>query len=199
LRHWDRCQLGELIGFLPQEVELFTGTLHENISRMRPASESEVLAAAKLAHVHRLIQNLPNGYETAIGDGGVRLSGGQRQRVGLARAVFGMPRLIVLDEPNSNLDQSGESSLAETLRDLKQLGCTVIVVGHRPSTLSEADKLLVLQDGYVSIFGERDEVMKAWREASADDGGADILALHRSAGQGGSANSSETMIGTDAV
>jgi ATP-binding cassette subfamily C protein/ATP-binding cassette subfamily C exporter for protease/lipase/ATP-binding cassette subfamily C protein EexD len=198
LRHWDRQQLGELIGFLPQEVELFTGALHENISRMRPASQSEVLEAAKLAHVHRLIQSLPNGYETAIGDGGVRLSGGQRQRVGLARAVFGNPRVLVLDEPNSNLDQSGESSLAETLRDLKQLGCTVIVVGHRPSTLSEADKLLVLQDGYVSMFGERDQVMKAWREASADDGGADILALRRSSSQGAS-NSIDTLSGTDAL
>src|SRR5690606_22199963 len=104
-------------------------------------------------------------------------------RVGLARAVFGMPRLVVLDEPNSNLDQSGEASLAETLKDLKCLGCTVIVVGHRPSTLSEADKLLVLHDGCVSIFGDRDDVMRAWREASAGFGGADILPMHRGSGQ----------------
>jgi ATP-binding cassette subfamily C protein/ATP-binding cassette subfamily C exporter for protease/lipase/ATP-binding cassette subfamily C protein EexD len=180
LRHWDRSQLGQLVGFLPQDVELFSGTLRENIARMRPAADDEVVAAAKLGHVHSLIQRLPLGYDTPIGDGGVRLSGGQRQRVGLARAVFGMPQLVILDEPNSNLDQAGESSLAETLKALKQRGCTVIVVGHRPSTLSEADKLLVVQDGCVTMFGDRDDVMNAWSETSAGSGGADILALHRS-------------------
>jgi ATP-binding cassette subfamily C protein/ATP-binding cassette subfamily C exporter for protease/lipase/ATP-binding cassette subfamily C protein EexD len=180
LRHWDRSQLGQLVGFLPQEVELFSGTLGENIARMRSAADEEVLAAAKLAHVHSLIQRLPLGYDTTIGEGGVRLSGGQRQRVGLARAVFGTPRLVVLDEPNSNLDQAGESSLAETLKALKQRGCTVIVVGHRPSTLSEADKLLVVQDGSVTMFGDRDDVMNAWSEASAGSDSADVLALHRS-------------------
>jgi ATP-binding cassette subfamily C protein/ATP-binding cassette subfamily C exporter for protease/lipase/ATP-binding cassette subfamily C protein EexD len=183
MRHWDRQQLGELIGFLPQEVELFTGTLRENISRMRPASADEVVQAATIAHVHPLIQRLPVGYDTPIGDGGVRLSGGQRQRVGLARAVFGKPRVIVLDEPNANLDQAGESSLAEALKDLKQRGCTIIVVGHRPSTLSQADKILVLQDGEVTMFGPRDEIMEAWSEASAAKGGNDTLPMRRATPQ----------------
>jgi PrtD family type I secretion system ABC transporter len=196
LRSWDRTQLGEQVGFLPQEVELFTGTLRENISRMRQAPDEDAVLAAKRAHVHPLIQRLPNGYDTLIGDGGVRLSGGQRQRVGLARAVFGAPRLVVLDEPNSNLDQSGEASLAETLKDLKCLGCTVIVVGHRPSTLSEADKLLVLHDGCVSIFGDRDDVMRAWREASAGFGGADILPMHRGSGQAGGGHAGEASFET---
>jgi PrtD family type I secretion system ABC transporter len=183
LRHWDRLQLGELVGFLPQEVELFSGTIRENIARMGEARDDEVFAAAELAHVHALIQRLPHGYDTEIGDGGVRLSGGQRQRIGLARAVFRTPRLVVLDEPNSNLDQAGESSLAKTLRDLKARGSTVIVVGHRPSTLSEADKILVMQDGSAVMFGDRDDVLEAWSKASAGFGSTDILALHRASAQ----------------
>lgn len=179
LRHWDSQQLGRLIGYLPQDVELFPGTLHENISRMRPARDGEVVGAAKLAHVHAMIQRLPMSYETIIGNGGVRLSGGQRQRVGLARAVFGRPFLVVLDEPNANLDQAGEAALAEALRGLKAIGCAVVVVGHRPSTLAQADKLLVLQDGCVSLFGPRDEVLKAWSEASANEGGSDTVPLRR--------------------
>lgn len=181
LHHWDRTQLGRLIGYLPQEVELFPGTVHENISRMRPARDEEVLEAAKLAHVHSMVQQLPMSYETVIGTGGVRLSGGQRQRVGLARAIFGDPHLVVLDEPNANLDQAGEAALAQALKNLKGRQCAVVVVGHRPSTLAQADKLLVLQDGSVALFGPRDEVLKAWSEAAANEGGADTVPLRRAA------------------
>jgi PrtD family type I secretion system ABC transporter len=199
MRHWDRQQLGELVGFLPQEVELFSGSLRDNISRMRPASDEEIVAAASLAHVHSLIQRLPIGYETLIGEGGVRLSGGQRQRVGLARAVFGMPRLVVLDEPNANLDQAGESSLAEALKDLKRRGCTIIVVGHRPSTLSQADKLLVLQDGHVTMFGDRDEIMEAWTEASTGKAANDAVPLRRSSSPGNGAMAIERSLETGAA
>lgn len=179
LQHWDGQQLGGLIGYLPQEVELFPGTLHENISRMAPAEDAEVIRAAKLAHVHDLIQHLPMSYVTVVGNGGVRLSGGQRQRVGLARAVFGRPCFIVLDEPNANLDQAGEIALARTLSELKARGCAVVVVGHRPSTIAQADKLLVLRDGRVAMFGGRDEVLEALSEASAHDGGSDTVPLRR--------------------
>jgi PrtD family type I secretion system ABC transporter len=179
LQHWDGRQLGSLVGYLPQDVELFPGTLHENISRMAPASDEEVIHAAKLAHVHDLIQKFSMGYGTIVGNGGTRLSGGQRQRVGLARAVFGNPYLIVLDEPNANLDQAGEVALARTLAELKQRGCAVVVVGHRPSTIAQADKLLVLRDGTVAMFGRRDEILEALSEASANDGGTDTLPLRR--------------------
>jgi ATP-binding cassette subfamily C protein/ATP-binding cassette subfamily C exporter for protease/lipase/ATP-binding cassette subfamily C protein EexD len=129
-----------------------------------------------LAHAHQMIQLLPQGYDTRIGDGGIRLSGGQRQRIGLARAVFGGPRLIVLDEPNANLDQAGEAALADALRDLKAGGAALVIVGHRPSTLTQADKVLVLKDGCVAMFGARDEVLKALSEPSAPRGhGGEIV------------------------
>jgi PrtD family type I secretion system ABC transporter len=179
LHHWNREQLGRSLGYLPQDVELFPGTVHENIARMGAALDMHVVAAAKLARVHDLVQRLPEGYETVVGWGGVRLSGGQRQRVGLARAVFGSPYLVVLDEPNANLDQAGEAGLAEALKELKAKGVAVVVVGHRPSTLAQADKLLVLQDGRVAHFGNRDDVMKAWSETAASEGGSDTVPLHR--------------------
>jgi ATP-binding cassette subfamily C protein/ATP-binding cassette subfamily C exporter for protease/lipase/ATP-binding cassette subfamily C protein EexD len=179
LHHWDRNQLGRALGYLPQEVELFPGTVRENIARMAVAPDKQVLAAAERAQVHDLIQRLPHGYDTVVGWGGVRLSGGQRQRVGLARAVFGRPCLVVLDEPNANLDQTGEIGLAEALKDLKRTGTAVVVVGHRPSTLAQADKLLVLQDGRVAHFGRRDDVMKAWSETAASEGGDDTVPIHR--------------------
>ena len=179
LQHWRRDQLGRSQGFLPQDVELFPGTVHENIARMGLASDDAVLDAAVRSHAHPMIQKLPQSYETYIGDGGVRLSGGQRQRVGLARALFGGPCLVVLDEPNANLDQAGEAALAEALKDMKQRGCTLVIVGHRPSTLAQADKILVLKDGAVAMFGNRDEVLDAWSEAAASKGGLDTLPLRR--------------------
>lgn len=170
IHHWDPVQIGRDIGFLPQDVEVFAGTVRENIARMQDASDDEVLQAAILAHAHQMIQNLPQGYDTRIGDGGVRLSGGQRQRIGLARAVFGGPHLVVLDEPNSNLDQAGEAALAEAIRDLKGCGAALVIVGHRSSTLTQADKVLVLKDGCVAMFGARDEVLRKLSEQSASRG-----------------------------
>jgi ATP-binding cassette, subfamily C, type I secretion system permease/ATPase len=168
IHHWDGQQIGRHIGFLPQDVELFTGTVRDNIARMQRADDASVLKAAKCAYAHEMIQHLPQGYDTRIGDGGVRLSGGQRQRVGLARAVFGNPRFIVLDEPNANLDQTGEAALAEAIENLKRSGVALIVVGHRPSTLSVADKVLFLKEGHVVMFGERDQVLEELKARVAE-------------------------------
>jgi ATP-binding cassette subfamily C protein/ATP-binding cassette subfamily C exporter for protease/lipase/ATP-binding cassette subfamily C protein EexD len=170
LGHWNADDLGTHIGFLPQDVELFAGTIRENIARMGDATDEQVIEAARLAHAHEMIQKLPDGYDTQIGDGGVRLSGGQRQRIGLARAIFGDPRLIVLDEPNANLDQIGESALAAAVNELKERAGAIIIVGHRPSTLAQADKILLLKEGRVEIFGPRDEVLQRLRKASGKDG-----------------------------
>jgi PrtD family type I secretion system ABC transporter len=167
LRHWDPEQLGKHIGYLPQDVELFMGSVRDNIARMGVGSDEYVVRAALLAHAHDMIQRLPQGYETPIGDGGSRLSGGQRQRIGLARAVFGSPKVIVLDEPNANLDQTGEMALAAAVRQLKELGASLLIVGHRPSTLAQADKILFLKEGRVQIFGPRDEVLGKLRRAIA--------------------------------
>jgi PrtD family type I secretion system ABC transporter len=166
IHHWDPAQVGHHIGFLPQDVELFAGTVHENIARMKRAADEDVVQAAMLAHAHQMIQHLPGGYDTEIGGRGVRLSGGQRQRIGLARAVFGSPRLIVLDEPNANLDQAGEAALAEALFNLKRRGAALIIVGHRSSTLAQADKILVLKEGCVAMFGARDEVLQTLTNTS---------------------------------
>lgn len=160
VRNWDPLQLGRSVGFLPQEVELFDGSVSENISRMGYATDYDVLKASMAANAHDVIQRLPQGYDTLIGNANVRLSGGQRQRIGLARAVFGSPRLIVLDEPNANLDQVGEFALADAIASLKQQGCVLIIVGHRPSTLAQADKILVIKDGTSAMFGPRDEILR---------------------------------------
>jgi ATP-binding cassette subfamily C protein/ATP-binding cassette subfamily C exporter for protease/lipase/ATP-binding cassette subfamily C protein EexD len=170
VRHWDVQQLGQSVGYLPQDVELFEGTIRDNIARMGPATDEEVIAAAVTANAHHLIQQLPQGYDTEIGDGGVRLSGGQRQRIGLARAVFGNPNIIVLDEPNANLDQAGEQALADAIANLKQEGRLLIIVGHRPSTLAQADKVLVVKDGFSAMFGPRDEVLRVLTEGSQTGG-----------------------------
>jgi ATP-binding cassette subfamily C protein/ATP-binding cassette subfamily C exporter for protease/lipase/ATP-binding cassette subfamily C protein EexD len=166
IQHWDPQDLGPHIGYLPQNVELFDGTVKENIARMTITDDSEVIAAAKLAHAHMMIQEMPDGYDTVIGESGPILSGGQRQRIGLARALFGNPKYVVLDEPNANLDQAGETALAAAIRELKARDTTIIVVGHRPSTLSEATKILLMRDGRVQMFGERDAVMAKMRDAT---------------------------------
>ena len=165
--NWDRLQLGRHIGFLPQDVELFAGTVRENIARMTDSSDEDVVEAAMLAHAHEIIQRLPHGYDTQIGERGAKLSGGQRQRIGLARAIFGNPRVMVLDEPNANLDQAGEAALAAALGELKARGAAILVVGHRPSTLARADRILLLKEGRVELFGPRDEVFQKLREASS--------------------------------
>ncbi len=163
IRNWDSGQLGRHIGYLPQEVELFTGTIGENIARMAKMDEKRVFEAASLANAHELIQYLPDGYDTVVGEGGLRLSGGQRQRIGLARAVYGEPRLIVLDEPNANLDQVGEQALSDAIEKMKGLGSTLVIVGHRPSTLERADRIILVQGGTISLSGPRDEVMEKLR------------------------------------
>ncbi len=157
---WDQEKLGEYIGYLPQDVELFGGSVAENIARLGEIDSERVVEAAMLAGAHELILRLPNGYETQIGSAGSALSGGQRQRVGLARALYGSPVLLVLDEPSSNLDDEGESALLHAIAQMKQRGVTVVIVSHKPSTLASLDKILVLKDGQMAIFGPRDEVFK---------------------------------------
>jgi ATP-binding cassette subfamily C protein len=157
---WPRESLGQHLGYLPQDIELFADTVAANISRFRSGDDdSEVIEAAKLAGVHEAILHLPQGYETNVGDGGAVLSGGIRQRVGLARAVYGNPSLVVLDEPSSNLDSDGDSSLLACISELKLRGATVVVISHRPNTLGVVDKLLVLKDGTAELFGPRNEVI----------------------------------------
>jgi ABC-type protease/lipase transport system fused ATPase/permease subunit len=156
---WPRQDIGRHIGYLPQDVELFDGTIRDNIARLGEAEPSEIVAAARMAYCHEMVLRLDQGYETPIGEQGVRLSGGQRQRIALARALFGSPRLVVLDEPNANLDGDGEVALNRAISALKKTGAAVIVIGHRPSLLQEVDKVLLLVDGQVEKFGPRAEVI----------------------------------------
>ncbi|MGE7417331.1 type I secretion system permease/ATPase [Methylobacterium tarhaniae] len=159
LQHWDTDVLGQHLGYLPQSVELLSGTIAQNIARFGPVDDAAVLAAAQLAGVHEVIQQLPLGYNTDVGEGGSALSGGQRQRIGLARAIYGDPALVVLDEPNSNLDAVGEVALAGVLQALKERGTTCVLITHKANVLTLADHILVLKDGTVSKFGTRDEVL----------------------------------------
>jgi PrtD family type I secretion system ABC transporter len=156
---WNRDLLGRYIGYLPQDIELFDDTVAANISRFRTESDAEVIEAARLAGVHEMILRLPSGYETQIGDNSAVLSGGYRQRIGLARAVFGNPSLVVLDEPSSNLDTDGDIALLACLTDLKRRGAAVVIISHRTNTLGVVDRLLVLKDGAAEISGPRDEVI----------------------------------------
>jgi PrtD family type I secretion system ABC transporter len=158
---WDPDELGRHIGYLPQTVELFPGTIAENIARMREVDDAAVIEAAMLADVHEMILRLPDGYDTDVGVHGHRLSGGQKQRIALARALFGDPALIVLDEPNANLDGAGEHALHTALVELKNRRRTILIVAHQPSALRTADKLLVLKEGRVAAFGERDRMLRA--------------------------------------
>lgn len=156
---WDRSHLSTYLGYLPQAVELFPGTVGENIARLATDGRDGVVAAAQRAHCHEMILRLPKGYDTEVGEGGGLLSPGQRQRIALARALYGESRLVILDEPNSNLDGEGEEALARALAGLKESGATVCIISHRPSLLGTADKLLVLNGGRVDMFGPRAEVM----------------------------------------
>ena len=158
---WDRTELGPYIGYLPQDIELFDGSISENICRFGDVDPDKVVEAAKTAGVHDLILHLPQGYDTVIGGSGGILSGGQRQRIGLARAIYGSPKYLVLDEPNSNLDDQGERELVEAIRRIKSEGATVIIITHRTMVLQCVDKILVMRDGAASHFGPRDQVLAA--------------------------------------
>jgi PrtD family type I secretion system ABC transporter len=153
---WPRAELGRHVGYLPQDVELFPGTVAQNIARLGEPDDTEVIRAAKRAQVHELVLRLPKGYDTEVA---TALSPGQRQRIGLARALYGNPRLVVLDEPNANLDGEGEQALLRALAELKAEGVTVVIIAHRPSLLSGVDKLLVLREGVIEAFGPREEIM----------------------------------------
>ncbi|MEM6903317.1 MAG: type I secretion system permease/ATPase, partial [Pseudomonadota bacterium] len=157
--HWNRRDFGQHMGYLPQDIELFAGTIRENIARMGEATDEQVIDAAVKANAHDLILRLPEGYDSKIGPGGLGLSGGQRQRIGLARALFGNPKLLILDEPNSNLDSEGEAALMDALKSARDQGVTIVIIAHRPSVLAFVDKMLVLRDGMVEMFGDRNEVM----------------------------------------
>ena len=164
---WDRIELGPHVGYLPQDIELFDGTIAENIARFREASSDDVVAAAQLAGVHELILRLPQGYDTKIGSTGGALSGGQRQRIALARAVFGSPKYLILDEPNSNLDDQGEKELVLALNRIKSSGCTTLVITHRTMILQCVDKMLVLKDGQRAAFGAKNDVLAALTKQQA--------------------------------
>ncbi|VVN65365.1 Type I secretion system ATP-binding protein PrsD [Pseudomonas fluorescens] len=161
IHRWNRDDLGPYIGYLPQDIELFSGSIAQNIARFREADAHKVVEAAQQAGVHELILRLPQGYDTVLGEDGSGLSGGQKQRVALARALYGQPSLVVLDEPNSNLDTVGEAALAGAIAQMKAQGTSVILVTHRSCALAQADKLLVLNDGRLQAFGPSQEVLKA--------------------------------------
>jgi ATP-binding cassette subfamily C protein EexD len=156
---WDKRQLGPHLGYLPQDIELFEGSISDNIARFAKVDPEQVVLAARIAGVHEMILQLPDGYDTVIGSDGVNLSGGQRQRIGLARAVYGSPRLIVLDEPNSNLDEVGERALSVALQKIKETGATVFIISHRPNILSRLDRIMVLNAGTLTMYGARDQVI----------------------------------------
>ncbi|MET0859269.1 MAG: type I secretion system permease/ATPase, partial [Telluria sp.] len=162
--HWNKAELGPNIGYLPQDIELFSGTVSENIARFGDLDPEKVVQAAKRAGVHDMILHFSNGYDTRLGDGGAGLSGGQKQRIGLARAMYGDPSVIVLDEPNSNLDDGGEAALVQAITDLRSRGKTIIMITHRTNAIGVTTKLLLLRDGEVQMFGPTDKVLAALKE-----------------------------------
>lgn len=182
---WERGSFGAQVGYLPQNTVLLDGTVRENIARFADADPAEVIAAAKQADVHDLIGRLPQGYETKVGETGFSLSGGQRQRIALARALFGAPRLLILDEPNAHVDGTGEQALMQAIRAAKKAGTTVVVVAHRMAVMAVVDRILVLRDGAVDQWGSRDAVMRTLvaRAAPAPGGDAKVARLPLPRGQ----------------
>jgi ATP-binding cassette, subfamily C, bacterial exporter for protease/lipase len=163
---WNKAELGPHIGYLPQDIELFGGTVSENIARFGTIDPDQVVLAAKRAGVHDMILHMANGYDTKLGDGGIGLSGGQRQRLGLARALYGDPTVIVLDEPNSNLDDVGEQALLQAINDLRQRGKTIVLITHRTNVIGATNKLLLLRDGVAAAFGPTRDVLAALNDAN---------------------------------
>ena len=163
---WNKAELGPWLGYLPQDVELFEGSIAENIARFAEVDSNAVIRAARSSGVHDMILRFPQGYDTRLAADGTPLSGGQKQRIALARALYGEPNLVVLDEPNANLDDVGEKALVDALAELKARGATVILISHRPNVLCAVDKILMLRDGAVHMLGSRDEVFAALRKAS---------------------------------
>jgi ABC-type protease/lipase transport system fused ATPase/permease subunit len=165
---WKREDLSQWIGHVPQDVELFDGTVAENIARLDTVDSERVIRAARRANAHEMIVEFANGYDTPVGESGLRLSPGQRQRIALARALYGNPRLVVLDEPNSNLDGAGEVALAQAVSGLRADGVTTVIITHRPSLVAHVTKILVLEAGRVKRYGAAGEVMKEMqRQAQA--------------------------------
>jgi ATP-binding cassette subfamily C protein EexD len=166
ITQWDRDELGQYLGYLPQDIELFDGSIADNICRFSEQDSEKIIEASQAAGIHEMILRLPEGYDTVLKSNAGALSAGQRQRVGLARAIYGNPKLIILDEPNSNLDDQGERDLLAALRQIKESGRTVIVITHRTAILSMVDKLLLMKNGDVVKFGEKDEVLNAVRAST---------------------------------
>lgn len=169
---WERVALGPYIGYLPQDIELFDGTVADNIARFGSVNADKVIEAARQAGIHEMVLHFPKGYDTVLGGGGIKLSGGQRQRIGLARAMYDNPPIVVLDEPNSNLDEAGDTALVRAITLMKKAGSTVVLVTHRPSILGVVDKLLYMKDGQQHLWGPRDQVLKALMSAPAASPGA---------------------------
>ena len=184
ISQWNRDALGEYVGYVPQDVQLVSGTVAQNIARLGGENSAGVVQAAQLAHAHEMIVRMPDGYDTQVGEAAARISGGQRQRIALARALYGNPRLVVLDEPNANLDAEGELALASTLKTLKQRGITVVMVGHRSSLMVQLDKLAVLNEGALEAFGRSEAVLSRAGEV--------VRPLHRSPAAGAAAAQVQT-------
>jgi ATP-binding cassette subfamily C exporter for protease/lipase len=180
---WNKAELGPHIGYLPQDIELFSGTIAENISRFGEVDAEKVVEAAKLAGVHELILHFPKGYDTLLGDGGAGLSGGQKQRLGLARAMYGDPAMLVLDEPNSNLDDVGETALVQAINAFRQRGKTIILITHRTSVIGATNKLLLLREGTAAAFGPTNQVLTALQEQAQKQIAAQQAAAQQAAAQ----------------
>jgi ATP-binding cassette subfamily C protein EexD len=159
IAQWDRTDLGAHLGYLPQDVSLLNGTVAQNIARLGALDDEKVVRAAQRAQAHDMILRLPNGYDTLVGEAGLALSGGQRQRIGLARALYGEPKLVVLDEPNAHLDAEGEEALRMALRALKAGGTTVVLVGHRVGLMAQLDRIAVMQEGTLQAIGSAAAVL----------------------------------------
>jgi ATP-binding cassette subfamily C exporter for protease/lipase len=189
ISNWDRMELGPHVGYLPQDIELFDGSIAENIARAGQVVSDKVIAAAEASGLHQMILRFPKGYDTPMGEAGSLMSGGQRQRIGLARALYGDPALVVLDEPNANLDDEGEAALVRAVQGLKAKGKTVVLISHRPGILSVADRLLILHQGAVQASGPRDGVLAALKQQREAAQSAQAVQIASNAGGNPSSNS----------